>query len=637
MKKNLTTYLYSTVGVAAMFFILIAVFVITSVFKQRLDLTADKVFTLAQGTKAILNKLDTPIPIQIRFYYSESLSSMPVFLKNHAKRIEDLLSEYQKYGKGNIEIKKFDPQPLSDAEDSANLDGVEGQMLQTGEKMYLGLAINCLDTKVAIGYLNPERERLLEYDITRAVSQVIRPEKPTIGVMSALQIFGEMNPMAMQMGRMNRSEPWVFISELKRDFNVKQVEMTVDRIDDDIKVLLVLYPRDITEKTEYALDQFVLRGGKMIAFLDPLSILDSRNQANNPMQRNMNSGASLDKLLKTWGIEFDKSKVVADMTFLTQINRQGRPERMPTVLSLTKEAADTNDVATSQITSLLLPFAGSFSGTPAEGLKKTVLLKTTTDSQLVEKMMAEFSGEQVIKDFSPSGKEMALAVRLTGKFKTAFPEGKPKEKVEDKDKEKEKDSKPEKDETALKESKTDGVVVLIGDADMLHDQFCGEVMNFLGQRIFQPRGDNLNLVQSLIEQMGGDSNLIAIRSRNSMTRPFSVVKKMEADAQARWQSKLKDLEKKLQDTQTKLNEMQSKKEGNQRVILSKEQMDAIAKFRQDQADINKELKVVQKNLRRDIDSLEVKLKWVNIAFMPFMVTLSGIALAIFKRKRTAAK
>lgn len=635
MKKNLTTYLYSTVGVAAMFFILIAVFVITSVFKQRLDLTADKVFTLAQGTKAILNKLDTPI--QIRFYYSESLSSMPVFLKNHAKRIEDLLSEYQKYGKGNIEIKKFDPQPLSDAEDSANLDGVEGQMLQTGEKMYLGLAINCLDTKVAIGYLNPERERLLEYDITRAVSQVIRPEKPTIGVMSALQIFGEMNPMAMQMGRMNRSEPWVFISELKRDFNVKQVEMTVDRIDDDIKVLLVLYPRDITEKTEYALDQFVLRGGKMIAFLDPLSILDSRNQANNPMQRNMNSGASLDKLLKTWGIEFDKSKVVADMTFLTQINRQGRPERMPTVLSLTKEAADTNDVATSQITSLLLPFAGSFSGTPAEGLKKTVLLKTTTDSQLVEKMMAEFSGEQVIKDFSPSGKEMALAVRLTGKFKTAFPEGKPKEKVEDKDKEKEKDSKPEKDETALKESKTDGVVVLIGDADMLHDQFCGEVMNFLGQRIFQPRGDNLNLVQSLIEQMGGDSNLIAIRSRNSMTRPFSVVKKMEADAQARWQSKLKDLEKKLQDTQTKLNEMQSKKEGNQRVILSKEQMDAIAKFRQDQADINKELKVVQKNLRRDIDSLEVKLKWVNIAFMPFMVTLSGIALAIFKRKRTAAK
>ncbi len=635
MKKNLTTYLYSTVGVAAMFFLLIAVFVITSLFKQRLDLTADKVFTLAQGTKAILNKLDTPI--QIRFYYSENLSSMPVFLKNHAKRIEDLLSEYQKYGKGNIEIKKFDPQPLSDAEDSANLDGVEGQMLQTGEKMYLGLAINCLDTKVAIGYLNPERERLLEYDITRAVSQVIRPEKPTIGVMSALQIFGEMNPMAMQMGRMSRSEPWVFISELKRDFNVKQVEMTVDRIDDDIKVLLVVYPRDITEKTEYALDQFVLRGGKMIAFLDPLSILDSRNQANNPMQRNMNSGASLDKLLKTWGIEFDKSKVVADMTFLTQINRQGRPERMPTVLSLTRESADTNDVATSQITSLLLPFAGSFSGTPAEGLKKTVLLKTSTDSQLVEKMMAEFSGEQVIKDFSPSGKEMALAVRLTGKFKTAFPEGKPKEKVEDKDKDKEKDSKPEKDEAALKESKTDGVVVLIGDADMLHDQFCGEVMNFLGQRIFQPRGDNLNLVQSLIEQMGGDSNLIAIRSRNSMTRPFSVVKKMEADAQARWQSKLKDLEKKLQDTQTKLNEMQSKKEGNQRVILSKEQMDAIAKFRQDQADINKELKVVQKNLRRDIDSLEVKLKWVNIAFMPFMVTLSGIALAIFKRKRTAAK
>jgi ABC-type uncharacterized transport system involved in gliding motility auxiliary subunit len=632
-KTPITTYLFSTVGVAAMFFILIAVYLIGGVVKERIDLTQDRLYTLSAGTKAILKKLDTPV--EIRFYYSRSSSSMPMYLKTHAQRIEDLLEEYRKAAKGLIKVKEFDPQPLSDAEDSANLDGIEGQMTPTGEKIYLGLAISCADIK-STTFLPFEREKLLEYDISRAISQVIRPEKPVIGVMSGLPVMGEMNPMMMQMGRMSRQDPWVCISELKRDYTVKQVEMTTDKIDDDIGVLLVIYPKDISDKAQFAIDQFVLRGGRLISFLAPMSMIDGGMDPSN-LQRSMGSGASMDKLLKAWGVDFDKQKVVADMRYVTRLNRGNGPESWPTVLSLNHDAVDTNDVVTSQIDNLLVAFPGAFGGTPAEGLKRTVILSSSTDSQLAEKMMAQFSPQQVIKDFVSSGKKLALAIRLTGKFKTAFPDGKPKE-AEPKENEAKKDEKKDTATSpALKESKTDGAVVLVGSSDMLYDNFCGQVQNFFGQKIFMPANQNVSFLQSLVEQMSGDSNLISMRSRATMGRPFTVVKKLQAEAEARWQSKIKELEKRKADVEQKISELQNKKEGNQRFILSPEQQAEIQRFRQDQANTNRELKDVSKSLRRDIDSLETRVQWVDIAGMPFLVTASGIALALIKRKKTAAK
>ncbi len=633
--KNFEVYLFSTIGVGIMFLILMAVYVITSVAARRIDLTAEKLYTLSDGTRAILKKLDTPV--EIRFYCTQG-KDMPVELKTYAQRVEDLLKEYKKAAKANIEIKKFDPQPDSDAEDSANLDGIEGQAVNLGDKIYIGLAISMLDAKVALPYLDPRRERLLEYDITRGLANVMHTEKQVVGVMSALQVFGEFNPMMMRTGQ-GRQDPWIFVNELKRDFTVKEVQMTTDKIDDDIKILVVVHPKGITEKAQYALDQFILRGGKMVAFLDPLSVVDSRsNPQMNPMQAAASGGSTLDKLLKAWGVEFDQNKVAADMVFVSHINRGQRPEAAPAVLSLTAEAVNTNDVVTSQIDNLLVPFSGVFAGTPADGLKKTVLLHTTPNSQLIEKFMAEFSGEQIAKDFSPSGKEQALAIRLAGKFKTAFPDGKPKDTAADK----EDDKKEEKEKTAdttpsLKESTAESVVVLVGDADILYDQFAAQVQEIFGQKMVFPRNGNLNLVQNLVEQLAGDSNLISVRSRATMNRPFTLVKKMQAEAEERYRSKIKDLEKSLSDAQTRLNELQKSKEKGQRFILSPEQQAEIQKFQQKQGEVKKELKQVRKNLRREIDSLENRLKWVNIAGMPFLVTLTGISLAIVKRKKTAAK
>jgi ABC-type uncharacterized transport system involved in gliding motility auxiliary subunit len=496
------------------------------------------------------------------------------------------------------------------------------------------VAVSMVDSKEAIPFLDPRRERLLEYDITRAIANVMTPTKPVIGVMSALPIFGEFNPMAMRMGG-GRQEPWIVISELKRDFTVKEIQMAADKIDEDIKILLVVHPKGITDKAMYAIDQFVMRGGKLITFLDPHSIVDSRNsQGQNPLQAAASGGSSMDKLTKAWGIDYDMSKVIADNIFKTQISRGGPgSEQAPAVLSLTDRAMNTNDVVTSQTDNMLMVFAGSFGGTPAEGLKETVLIHSSPQSQPVEKFMATFSGEQVMKDFAPGGKELPLAIRLTGKFKTAFPDGKPKDTAPaDKDKPEPPDNTP-----ALKESAKETTVVLVADSDMIFDQFAAQSQNFLGQRLVMPINANLNFVQNLVEQMGGDENLIAVRSRATMNRPFTKIRDMQSKAEDKFRSRIKDLEKTLSDAQTKLNELQKGKEGNQKFILSPEQQAEIKRFQEKQAEVRKELKQERKNLRREIDSLENRLKWMNIAGMPLLVTLAGISLAFVKRNKTAAK
>jgi gliding motility-associatede transport system auxiliary component len=640
-KKQLEAILYSAAGIVAMFVLIVGFNIVTGVIKTRIDLTQERAYTLSEGTKAILRKLDTPV--KIRFYSTQVENATPetVFLRNYAQQVEDLLDELKQRAGGKLIIEKYNPQPDSDAEDSARLDGIEGQGLPPyGENYYLGLSISMLDEKAAIPFLSPTGEKLLEYDIIRKVSQVITPEKPVVGVMSALPVFGmPMNPMMMRMGQQGQ-DPWVFVSELKQDFTVKEVSMAVDKIDDDIKVLVVIYPKEISETAQYAIDQFVLRGGKLVAFVDPLSIADNRTPGMNPLQQATSSGATMDKLLKAWGVEFDMAKVVSDMTFKTRINRGGpQGEEAPSVLSLNKEAIGADDVLTSQLDNLLFAYSGVFTGTPKEGLKQTVLLKTTQNSDLTDKIMAQYGGA---KEFKPSGKEYPLAIRLTGKFKTAFPEGKPGTPAEEKkdgDEKKEGEEKKEASKTgaSLKESTTDGVVILAGDSDWVYDPVCVQVQNIFGQKIIMRQNGNLDLAQSMVEQLAGDSNLIAVRSRATLNRPFTVVKKMEEKAQGEYRNKIKELETKLSETQQKLNQLQATKDKDQRFILSPEQQQELAKFRQTEAQAKKELKAVRKNLRQDIDSLENWLKVVNIAGMPVAVIVCGVALAMNRRKKTAAK
>jgi len=628
--KSLETYLYSAVGVAAMALVLIGVNLIIGALKVRMDLTADKAHTLSEGTRAILEKLDSTV--SLRFYCSqvENATAESVFFMNYAQQVEDLLDGIRRAGKGKIQVEKYNPEPDSDAEDSARLDGIEGQPLPPyGENFYLGMTVSQLDERVSIPFLSPSRERLLEYDVARAISSVSQPERPVVGVMSGLPVFGmPMNPMMAQMGRQQGQDPWIFISELQRDFTVEEVPMTAESIDEKLRLLVVIYPRDITEATQYAIDQFVMRGGKLIAFLDPLSFADNRNSGANPLQQASSSGATMDKLIKAWGLEFDLGKCVSDLTFKAMLNRGGRPEEAPAVLMLTESAMNADDPVTSQVDNLLLPYAGVFTGTPAEGLTQTTLLKTSANSMLIDKIMAQFGGG-TDKDFKPSGTEYSLALRLDGKFKTAFPEGKP---VSDGAEAK------EGAEGSLKESSEATSVVLVGDSDLMFDPVAAQVQSLFGQRIVIPQNGNLSFGQSLVELLAGDSNLIAVRSRASLNRPFTVVRELEAKAQENYRSKIRDLEESLQETQTKLTELQrTKQDGQQRFILSEEQQAELQNFRRKEAEVRKELKVVRRNLRRDVDALKNRLTWVNIATMPLLVTISGIGISLYKRKKTAAQ
>ena len=639
--------LYSGLGVGAMFLILVAIGIIAGAAKVRLDLTADRVYTLSDGTKKTLAKLDTPVTIN--FYCTQSENRMPVPLKTYAKRVEDLLDEYRQRSNGKIEIKKFDPQPDSDAEDSARLDGVEGQsvgeggIIGLGEKVYLGLSVTCLDQKVALPFLDPSRERLLEYDLTRSVAQVVNPQKQNLGVMSGLPIFGQtMNPMMAQMGA-SQQEPWIVLNELKRDFNVKQIDMTVEKIDDDINVLLVVHPSNISDKAQYALDQFVLRGGKLIALLDPLSVFDSRNSMNpqNMMQRAAAGGSDLPKLLAAWGIKFEGDKVIADKNYVTMVRRGagGAPAPELTWLSLTADAIDQNEIVTSQIDSLLFAGAGIFSGTPLEGLSQKILVRTSPNSDGVDKMMAQF-GADTSKDFKPSGKESPLALMLTGKFKTAFPDGPPGGPSADAagdDKEKAEGGDTAAKADSLKESQKEGAVLLVGDTDFVYDQFCVQVQNFFGQKLVSPFNGNLGLLQNVIEQFMGDENLIQVRSRAVQNRPFTRVRKIQAEAEERYTEKIKNLQSDLEEAQQKINELQRNKDQNQRFILPPEVQAEIKRFREKEVQTKRDLKEVRKQLRKDIDALETRLKWFNIAAVPMLVTVAWIGFAVVKRKKTAAK
>jgi ABC-type uncharacterized transport system involved in gliding motility auxiliary subunit len=607
------------------------------VLKTRADLTEGNIYTLSEGTKAILRKIDSPV--EVRFYYSQSESRVPSQLKTYARRVEDLLGEFRQVAGGNLEIKKLDPQPDSEAEDLANLDGVEGQPTETGDKFYLGVAVSLDPQKVAIPFLPPNRERLLEYDLARAISQVLSTNKPVIGVMTPLPIFGQpMNPMMMRMGQQGQ-DPWVFISELKKEFEVKQVPMETETIDDDIKVLLVIHPKEIKESAEYAIDQFVMRGGKLIACLDPMSLADVQKQ--NPMMPMPGGASNLEKLLKTWGVTFEMTKVAADMNFARKLMvRQGVQEIVPTLLFLTDTGISKDDAVAGQVDEIWLPFAGVFTGTPAAGLKETVLLKTTKNSQLVEPFLSQMSPSKIVDEFKASDTSYALAVRLVGKFKTAFPDGKPAAKPDDKDKDDEKKDENKPDDSAkdsLKETKSDNAVILVGDTDWLSDQFSVQVQNFFGQKIVQVRNGNLALIQGVVEQFSGDQNLIGTRSRGSLNRPFTVVKEMQAQANARFQAEIAKLQKEVDETNQKLNELQGKKEGNQRFVMSQEQQDEMEKFKQKRADANRKLKLVRRDLAKDIESLELRTKVINIAGMPFLVAAVGIGLAVVRKQRTKAK
>jgi ABC-type uncharacterized transport system involved in gliding motility auxiliary subunit len=619
MQRKTETLIYSTGGVIAVFLILVVVNFLCSQLRTRVDLTQGHLYTLTPGTRAVLDKLEAPV--KLRFYYTQNNEDVPVATKAYARRVEDLLAEYQQVAHGKIVIEKLDPQPDSDAEDSATLDGIEAQSAGVGDKFYLGLGISFLDQKLAIPVLSADRERLLEYDITRAIARVATKDKAVIGVMSSLPVMGggQFNPMTGQMP----TPPWVLISELQKDFTLKKVSEVTDVIDPDIKVLLVIHPREISDDGQFAIDQFLLRGGKVIAFVDPWAYFD---QQGGQMGMGQNKSSNLDKLIKAWGLSYDPGKVVLDMTYSTGDG----DKKWPTLLTLTTDALNQDDVATNQLTTMMLPFAGAIGGTPAPGLTQTVLIKSSPLNQMVDSIIAQTQGEPAVRGFVSSGQARNLAVKLTGRFKTAFPNGRPDEGQKPG---MTKDGKPAPE--VLKEAKADGAVVLVADSDLVADGAAVQVQDVLGQRVVVPINGNLAFAQALVEQFAGDANLINLRSRADAARPFIVVRELEAKAQQQYFGKLKELEDSLNQTTDKLKEMQKgQAPGKSAAVITPEQQKEIDDFKRKATETKVALKELRKKLRADSEALEFWTKLVNIALMPLLVALAGIFWAVYRKRRT---
>jgi len=610
--------LYSALGLVALFLVLVAANFLLSKAPARVDLTDGKVYTLSPGTKRILQGLQAPVKLKL---YASQGEAVPVPLRSFAQRVSDLVNELKREAGDKLVVERLDPKPDSEIEDAAQLDGIEPQQLVTGETFYLGASVSQLDRKQVIGALSPQRERLLEYDLVRAISRVGQPERPKVGVMAGLPVLGErFNPFTRQS-----SEPWVLASELRREFDVKEVPLTAKEIDPALAVLLVIHPQGIPPEAEYALDQFVLRGGKLVAFVDPYCYFDQGQMPGMPPQP---SGSTLPTLFKAWGIAFPAEKVVSDVVF----GSGGGNRYTPTVLSLNRTAFNRDDVVTSSIETLLYAFGGAFEAKPPEGLVATTLLHSSQKAMLVDTAAATKSGNEATANFQPAGRAFPLAVRLTGKFKTAFPEGLLNEK----------DKKPVAGTPQLRQSAKEGAVVLVADVDMLADGAAVDVQDVFGRKVVVPSNGNLAFALGLVEQFSAGDDLISLRSRAATFRPLTVVRELEANAQQQYFGRIQALEAELQKTTARMQQLQRAQgagasapgaKGGQ--IMTPEQQAELERFRKTVAETRLQLKEVRKNLRQDAEALVFWTKVANIAVMPILVALAGLVVALVRRRRAA--
>ena len=620
-------------GVAAL--VAIAVFAnwlvsLTPLGNRGADFTQKQIHTLSQGTRAILGELDTPVVI--RYYASRSTDYMPEELKLHMRRTDDLLKEYRSLAKGKLRIENLDPQPDTDAEDSANLDGINGQRMDD-QNLYFGLAVSCLDRTSVIPFIDPRDETMLEYHLSKCIAEVSTPVKPKVGIMSALDLKG--SPAMMQGQR--PTPPWVIYQQLKQSFSVVDIPLVNPTIDPkEIKVLLLFHPAGITPEAEFAVDQYLLNGGTVVACLDACSVAAQMTGGGNPMtgQQGAATSSTLPTLLPAWGISFEATKVLADPALATKLGG----ERLGlAVLTLTKDSMPQKDnVITKDLASCTFFLPGAFTHTGGGGVTANTLLKSTAGAGFVDAARASQLDPALTTTFRSSGTAYDLVTHLTGTFKTAFPDGDPKAK--DATGAAKKDGpKDAPKPTWLKEAASPGNVFLIADVDAFYDRFAYNVQNFGGTQMASPVNGNASLLFNLLDQAVGSKHLIGARSRSAIRRPFTVVQKMESDFNQQVGTKIVEFQEKQKAAQQKLGELQAKKSRGAELYLSPEQEAEIRTLRKQQVEYSKLIREQEKELRRQKDKLAGKVILLNVAAMPLIVILVGFALFFQRRRATRAR
>jgi ABC-type uncharacterized transport system involved in gliding motility auxiliary subunit len=609
-----------TLAVLALLFVAAIVLGNNLVRGARLDLTERGLYTLSDGTRQVLGDVDEPLNLYF-FFSDHTTQELPQLqpLRVYSQRVRELLEEMAAESNGKIKLSVIDPLPFSEEEDRASSFGLQALPLgTTGETLFFGLAgTNSTDGQMVIPFFQPDKESFLEYDVTKLVHSLVTTTKPVVGLLSSLDMGPGFDPATRQM-----KQGTAIYSSLQELFDVRVLNAeATSKIDAEIKTLLLVHPKVLSDELQYAIDQFVLRGGNLLVFVDPNAEIDtSGNDPNNPSAAMFaNKSSDLAKLFGAWGVEYDPSKVLLDGRYaLTVGSPSGQPVRHLAILGLSKGAMNQDDIVTAQLGSVNVQTAGAFRSKKDAPMTLEPLLQSSGEATLVDVERIKFTPDpaMLFHEFQPSSEHYVVAGRLKGKPKTAFPERSGAE--------------------HLAEAKNDVNVVVVADTDVISDRLWVQVQPFLGQTIMNAFANNGDFVVNAVDNLTGSSALISVRGRATSARPFKTVEDLRRAADDRFRRKEQELNQELAETERKLNELQRGKSDESSLILSPEQRAELDRFQKEKVRIRKELRQVRRQLDADIESLGTRLKLLNVVAVPLLLTLGALGFAVWRRRAKTA-
>lgn len=622
MKLMVKNRLVSGTGVllATCLFVSVVILANTALTTWRIDLTENKLFTLSDGTINILKNLEEPI--QLDFYFSKKgMVDFPL-LANYGSRVRDMLEEYEAHADGKIILNIIEPETFSETEDQAVASGLRTVSASaSSDRVYFGLVgANSTDDEKIIPFFQTNRESALEYDITKLIYNLAYPDKRVIGVISQLPVMGEENDAD--------NPTWTVINALKEFFEVRDLGTSLDSIDSSVDVLLLVHPKDLKLRTRYAIDQYLLRGGKAMVFLDPLAEQDrSRPDEANP-QVLPKLDSYLPDLLAAWGLEMVDQKIVGDMKAAMRVQANS-PRGMTEIdylpwLRLTEDNFNQEDFSSSELNLIHMGTVGSLEVREEKGLALTPLIETSTESTLLERDLILFQRDPnvILNNFKSENRKMLLATRVQGVVGTAFPDGKPATDAE---------GQPVKDEFFVSEGELN--VILVSDTDILADHFWVRSQSMFGVQVPQPIASNGDFVINSMENLAGNTDLISLRGRGKFARPFTRVEKIRKEAEARFRAREQELQANLEEAEKKINELQQEQGGEQSYLLNSKLTEEIEKFRSERLQIRKELRRVQHELKKNIEKLGAQVRFVNIGLIPLLITLLALIIGIYRANK----
>ncbi|MGJ3243297.1 MAG: Gldg family protein [Opitutales bacterium] len=606
---------------------LVMVNVLIRLVPGQVDLTEDNIYTLSPGSENLLAKLEEPVTLE--FYFSSDVEGLPIRFKNYAARVEALLNQYSKAGGDRVRLVTVNPQPDTEEEEAAIRSGITGQPLATGETFYFGLLVYQGAREEVIPFISPQREALLEYDISRAIYSVQQLVRPRLGLITDLPMISGVDPqMMMGMNPQQVPQDWVVVEELRRSFEIVQVDQA-DQLK-DIDVLAIIHPQGLSQDLQYGIDQFLLAGNPVFAAVDPSSYIQRAER--NPQQMMMGGGqqaaSDLSALFEAYGIQYDPRYAVGDLGLATPINAgQGRAVRYPAWLTLND--LPTDHPAAADLDTLLLAEAGTFSLHPESDLTVETLLRTSRDNaRIMASTLAMTPPDELARQITPDDDTKLLAGVIRGTFPSAFPDGPPPGDDEPGTGEADETDAEGEDAPAgdhLAESEEPATLVLVTDTDFLADMFSVRQVNIFGSTALQPLNDNLAFAANTLEFLAGSEDLISLRGKGSALRPFEKVQALETEAQQEYQAEYEALQAELSRIQSELAALRDQQREDFQLVASPEAAEAIEEFRTREAETRSRLREIRKVLREDIEALDLRLQLLNLLLIPGLITIAGVA------------